>query len=178
MKQPVRSFAIGLFTAGMVMLIGIYFFETRENNADQLSIDEMIPAIETEGYRVLTESEYISLSVNGGNDSEASNAMEKTEDTEEEPDENEDSEDETVKENNSEDEQAEEDSVTTYMLDIVPGMDSSDISSILDENEIIDDTESFIQYLNEHDYSMYIQIGEFELSDDMSFYEIAEKITN
>ncbi|UJL48363.1 hypothetical protein KFZ58_10425 [Virgibacillus sp. NKC19-16] len=179
MKQPVRSFSIGLFTAGIIMLIGVYFFDTPSNDAEQLPSDEMIPALEEEGYHVLTESEYISLSVNDGNNNESSDSDESTATGETEDDESEDQNTEESQEDGSEeDDTTDEDSETSYTLNIEQGMDSATISSLLAENDIIDDADEFSQYLNEEGYGVYIQIGEHELSSDMSFYEIAELIAN
>lgn len=172
MKQPVRSFSIGLFTAGVIMLIGIYFFDMPSNEAEQLSNEDMIPALEGEGYHVLTESEYISLSVNDENNSDTDeNSTEEIEDDV--------SEDQDNTEENQEDE-SEDDTMdeNTYTLNIEQGMESTAISSLLAENNIIDDADEFSQYLNEEGYGLYIQIGEHELSSDMSFYEIAELIAN
>ncbi|MBP1971772.1 hypothetical protein J2Z83_003927 [Virgibacillus natechei] len=155
MKQPIRSFSIGLFTAGVIMLVGVYFFET-PNDTEQLPVvDEMIPAVEEEGYRVLTESDYISLSVNEDNNEDD---QEDTEETEED--------------------ESEEENEHSYTLTIEPGMPSSDIGPLLVENQIVDDADDFNQYLDEEDYSLYIQLGEYDLSSDMSFYEIAEVIAN
>lgn len=55
-------------------------------------------------------------------------------------------------------------------------MASSDISALLAEQNIIDNASEFNRYLDEHEYSLYVQIGTFEVSSDMSFYEIAERI--
>ncbi|WP_373892822.1 hypothetical protein ACUL41_08935 [Virgibacillus natechei] len=173
MKQPVRSFSIGLFTAGLIMLIGVYFFDTPSNEAEQLPSDEMIPALKEEGYHVLTESEYISLSVNDGSDNGSSDSN--GDNTSEE---SEDQDTEETQEDGSEDDTTDEDTETTYTLNIEEGMDSATISASLAENDIIDDADEFSQYLNEEGYGVYIQLGEYELSSDMSFYEIAEQIAN
>src|SRR5690625_5656789 len=62
MKQPIRYFAIGLLTASLLLFIAYYFFKPDAQTATE-SVDDMIIAIEDEGYRVVTESEYISLAV-------------------------------------------------------------------------------------------------------------------
>ncbi|WP_010650883.1 endolytic transglycosylase MltG [Oceanobacillus massiliensis] len=63
-------------------------------------------------------------------------------------------------------------------MTISPGMASSDISSLLAENQIIQDASEFNSYLDEHDYSLQIQIGSYELTSDMSFYQIAERLAH
>ncbi|OZU90666.1 hypothetical protein CIL03_02160 [Virgibacillus indicus] len=62
-------------------------------------------------------------------------------------------------------------------MTIESGMPSSSISDALAENNIIDDAEEFNQYLQDEEYSLKVQLGSFDLSSDMSFYEIAEAIT-
>lgn len=179
MKQPVRSFSIGLFTAGLIMLIGVYFFDTPSNEAEQVASDEMIPALEEEGYHVLTESEYISLSVNDGNNSDSTDSDENTASEESGDGESGDQDTEESQEDGSEEyNTTEEGTETTYTLNIEQGMDSATICSLLAENDIIDDADEFSRYLKEEGYGLYIQIGEHELSSDMSFYEIAELIAN
>src|SRR5699024_718697 len=68
MKQPIRYFAIGLFTAAAILLLAFYKFDTSKANLDNLSTDEMIEAIKTDGYHVVTEDEYITLYVNNEQD--------------------------------------------------------------------------------------------------------------
>ena len=187
MKHSVRSFSIGLFTAGIIMLIGIYFLDDPKQ-AEGTAVEEMIPLVEEEGYRVITEEEYISLSVNdGASESSENSASENTksatdgsENTDNEEKSNEaetryeetDSNDEAKAE--AVDKQAE---VINYTLEIESGMASSSISSTLADNDIIDDAAEFNQYLQDQDYSLKVQIGSYDLSSDMSFYEIAEAIT-
>jgi len=50
------------------------------------------------------------------------------------------------------------------------------VSKLLLDHQIIDDAEKFNRYLEVEGYAPYIQIGEHELTSDMSYYEIAEKI--
>src|SRR5690625_3072748 len=63
MKQSVRFFSIGLFTSS-VLLFGYYFFFNKDNrNLEALPIDYVISHVESEGYRVITEDEFISYSL-------------------------------------------------------------------------------------------------------------------
>ncbi|AIF43418.1 hypothetical protein X953_09835 [Virgibacillus sp. SK37] len=61
-------------------------------------------------------------------------------------------------------------------MNIKPGMATSEISNLLEEKKIIKDSGKFDQYLEKENYSEKVQIGEFEVTSDMSFYELAEKI--
>ncbi|HLR08022.1 MAG TPA: hypothetical protein VK136_02020 [Bacillota bacterium] len=166
MKQPIRSFSIGLLTAGLICLLVFYFSGGNKETAN-LSTEDMIAKLEDEGYRVFTESEYISMAVDS-DDADETEA---------------DTDDDSALEDNEEDEADEdseaddEDASVTYTLEIKSGMNSSEISELLEENDIIDDAMEFSTFLEDEDYESDVQIGEFELSSDMSFKEIAEEIT-
>ena len=190
MKHTVRSFSIGLLTAGVIMLIGFYFFGSESAQTKELTVDELATLVEEEGYRIIAEEEYISLSVNNDNSSQANEEEnEDNEESEEDPDEIEEdsAEEDSTEENNSgedsneeeseDNEENEEEDITTYTLNIEPGMTSSEFSSLLEENDIVEDASEFNQYIEDEDYSLRVQIGEFDLSSDMTIYEIAEEIT-
>ncbi|ALX48090.1 hypothetical protein [Lentibacillus amyloliquefaciens] len=178
MKQTIRSFAIGLLTASLVLL-GVFYFADYSQSETQsnLSTEEMIETVESEGYHVLTESEYISVSVQSDNNSEtADNEDSSQENTSDEADTNENNNTEEEQEENSED--AEETDQTSYTLTIESGVIPSEVSQTLEDNNIIDDAESFTTFMEDEEYSQLIQLGEFELSSDMDHNEIAETITN
>ncbi|RDW19340.1 hypothetical protein CWR48_09135 [Oceanobacillus arenosus] len=63
-------------------------------------------------------------------------------------------------------------------MNIEPGMPSSMITSVLQEQGIIDDASEFNSYLEEHDYSLKVRMGTHQVTSAMSFYELAETITN
>jgi cobalamin biosynthesis protein CobT len=189
MKHTVRSFSIGLLTSGVIMLILFYFFDSEAGQSKELTVEEMVPLVEEEGYRIITEQDYISLSV-GGNENEEEETEEDEQSTEEddEPAENTEEEDSTEDEDSNEETEEEEseeenedeeneEEISTYTLNIESGMTTSEFSSLLEENNIIDDAFEFNQYIEDEDYSLRVQIGEFELSSDMTMYEIAEEIT-
>lgn len=64
-----------------------------------------------------------------------------------------------------------------FLLMIEPGMTSSDVSERLLKGKIIDDQNAFNQYLIDYGYSTSIQVGEYTLTPDMTFEEIAKTIT-
>lgn len=195
MKQPIRYFAFGLLTASILLMI-IFMFSDYTKSED-LSVDEMIEKIEEEGFRVLTNTEYISYSVYKDEQKKASEEEEKkiakadkekdTDKTKKEdkkdPSENKDKEksDDQKNEDASENEegvQKEERKTYKYTLVIEPNMLGDQVSKRLEEKKIIDDARKFYDYLEEKGYSRYIQIGEFNLSSDMTYYEIAETIAH
>lgn len=185
MKHTIRSFSIGLIAAGIILLTVYFFFDGGSDGETEYSTEELIAQIEADGYRVITEEEYISFSVatSKKNDDEADQDEEKVDEEENADDEdneendNEDS-DEEEEDEVEEAEDEEEETSTTVTITVEPGMASSQISQMLEEEGIIDDAGKFSQYLIEHDYHMLIQLGEHELETGMSHYEIAEELTN
>ncbi|MFD2759426.1 hypothetical protein [Lentibacillus juripiscarius] len=183
MKQLIRSFALGLLTAGIILLATFYFSGSGQNNSE-LSTEDMIKKVESKGYHVMTESEYISVSVQSDqnkNEETDSDQKNKGEETASSTNKNEKSQSEEKNSNNDDDEgeQTSEDSQpTTYTLTIESGTPPSTISETLQENNIIESADEFTQYLEDKSYTKYVQLGEFELTSDMSHYEIAEAITN
>ncbi|SFA70920.1 hypothetical protein SAMN04488072_101157 [Lentibacillus halodurans] len=178
MKQTIRSFAIGLLTAGIILLGVFYFAGDSQSNTEDIATEDMIEALKSDGYHVLTESEYISVSVqsddNNTEDADNSDNEDQGDDVSDEQDDGNDSGQE--QENSEED--ADKDSPTTYTLTVESGVAPSEISQTLAENDIIDDADAFTQYLEDEDYSQLVQLGEFELTSDMDYNEIAETITN
>lgn len=174
MRQPIRYFSIGLFTASVITLAFSFF--TDENEAKSLSLDEMITAIQDDGYRVISESDYISLAVNGSEDEGEKKKEEKKENKEKEKDEAKANE-KKDKKKDKQDKEKEEEEVFTYTLHVKPDMVAPTIAELLVENKIIDDAASLSKYLEDEGYSKYIQLGKHKLSSDMSKKEIAEEIT-
>lgn len=169
MKQPVRAFSIGLFTAGIILLAIVLFFDKPQDRTSNLSQEEMVESLEEDGLQVLSEEEYISLSVKNEPENKKEEETKTEKKDEEQPE----------KADKEEKEKQDKKEVKKYTLKIEPGLaSSSSISSILEENGIIDSASEFSQYLEKNDYSQYVQIGTFELTSDMTFNEVAETITN
>ncbi|WP_188453652.1 hypothetical protein [Virgibacillus oceani] len=173
MKQPVRLFSIGVLATSIIVLV-FYFFEDSKAKSNDLNTDEMIAAIEADGYRVITESEYISLSVNDKNEKKDNK---KTADKEEKTASAEEKEDNASEKEKQDEKSSQENAEKTYTLKIESGMPSSEISSRLAENGIIDNAREFTSYLEDEGYSTKIQLGEFSVSSSMSNFEIAEELT-
>lgn len=180
MKQPIRYFSIGLLTASLIILIVVNFFDKPDNHVNEGSVDEMIATLKDKGYHVLSSSEYISLSVPAEpeEDQEEHDVdADETENNTTEEDSNEAQiEDEPEVEDADDTEVEETENVHEYTLTIEPNMLGPTISQLLNANNIIDDTDKFNRYLETEGYAPYLQLGEYELSSDMSHYEIAEKI--
>lgn len=171
MKQFIRAFSIGLFTATLISF-ALYMFLTDENvqNIDY-SIEELSEKVEEKGHRVITEEEYITLSLLG--DEEERTAT--TENNEDDIVENKDDDNEVNDENEANED---EDNTVSYELEVTEGMLPGDVSKLLEENEIIESASELNNYLEDHDISTKIQIGSHELNNEMSISEIATELTN
>lgn len=182
MKQPIRFFSIGLFTASFIIFI-IFLFNHTSNKENDLTVDEMIESIETDGYRVLTEEEYITYTVNkdlAHEDTKKENAKskeKKPKDKENNNKEKEDKQKSDQSDRSDEKNNKKDQSVKKYTVKIKSGMMPEEVARLLEENDIIDDAFSFATYLEDNGYSPYVQIDSFKLTSDMSRKEIAEKIT-
>jgi len=190
MKYPIRYYSIGLFTASLILLIGYYFFEPKTTLSDHEAVDEMIDNIEKEGYRVISESEYISLAtaknelnalekeVEKEND-KAADDKNKDNDKKSNKDKTKEKKDnDKKKETGKKKDDKKKNEVKTYTLVVEENMVPSMISQKLEENKIIKDAAKFNKYMEDNNYSPYLQIGEFKLKSDMSMEQIAKEITN
>ncbi|HLR58848.1 MAG TPA: hypothetical protein VK094_00020 [Pseudogracilibacillus sp.] len=164
MKQFFRFFSLGLFVASLTIFIFYNYFDSPEVNPNDFETEELIDLVEEDGYRVITEEEYITYTVN--EDEEDLN-VDKNEDKQDKDDNAED------KDGNEED----NDDTVKYTLEIKPDMMPHEVILLLEEKKIIKDAEKFADFMDKNDYSPYIQQGEFELTSDMSEEEIAKTIT-
>ncbi|WP_068671879.1 hypothetical protein [Oceanobacillus sp. Castelsardo] len=182
MKQLVRYFSLGLLTAGIIML-GVVLISDN-NKQSELSAEELIPILENEGYHVLSNNEYIAMSVNPNENKakqDSDNETKKNPDNKDSKEKNESKDNEkeakeTDKEQAKKDEK--EDKNKSYVLNVKSGMPTSSISTILEENGIIDNASEFTKYLEKHEYSLKVKAKKTEVTSDMSYYELAQALMN
>lgn len=185
MNLFLRYFSLGLFLASLIIFIFFYYFEEPEINAEDFATEDLIELVEEEGYRVITEKEYISYTVNeDNNDTKDSNddneKKEKDEDKEEKEkaEKKKKEEKEKAAKEKKEEKEKEKDDIVEYTINIKEGMASQEVSSLLEENKVIKNAEEFSVFIQTNNYSDYIQPGKFKLKSDMSEEEIAKIITN
>src|SRR5699024_8906401 len=164
MKQFFRFFSLGLFVASLIIFIFYNYFEEPEANPNDFSKEELVEIIEDDGYRDITEEDYISYTVNEDENNEDLNIDEKELEEEEEQD--------------SKDENQKEDNNVEYKVEMTSGMMPHEVIDLLEEEDMIEDADKFSVFKDKNDYSPYIQQGEFELTSDMSDDDIAKEITN
>lgn len=71
----------------------------------------------------------------------------------------------------------EESSVVSYTLKVKANMTTTEIAKKLEKEKIIDDASGFEAYVDEHGFSKNIQIGEFVLTNNMTFRQLAKTMT-
>ncbi|KIQ95591.1 hypothetical protein LH47_00226 [Anoxybacillus thermarum] len=64
-----------------------------------------------------------------------------------------------------------------YTLTIAKGESSRDIAERLQQAHIIDDAQSFLTYLDAHELTRAVRPGTYVITSDMSYEQIARKIT-
>lgn len=156
MSSIIRGLGIGLFTAGI-----LFTFISMPNSSD---VSNTAP----NGYELVKSEELKSLQAELSTSKEQLaqiqldlEAMSKENNTNVQV--------ETVDEPSS-------DHVKTVLI-IRSGMTSTDISSILEQTNIIKNRKDFDQYLEDKRLSEGIQIGTYELNSSMTIAEIANLIT-
>lgn len=157
MKQIIRAFALGLATA--TALLTFTYYQTQEpTESKALTDQEAIQHLEDKGYKVLSQN------------SEALKQEKTDEQTEKQTSQKMSKE----KPLNKPEKKVEG---KPYELTIEPGMLSSSISKELGQAGLIEDRAAFEVFLKDNSYSRSIQIGTYMLKPDMTFEEIAKKIT-
>ncbi|KHE67283.1 endolytic transglycosylase MltG [Halobacillus sp. BBL2006] len=150
MKQTVRSFALGLLTA--TIILGFFYWtdsDTKQTQSKPMSQSEMIHTLEESGYHIFDDDELRQISAENNESKESQKEKETTEIP-----------------------------PTSYAIDVVKGTTSKEISLKLEEAGVIEKAEEFDQYIKENQLSRYIQIGQVTLNSTMTFKEIAEAITS
>lgn len=90
--------------------------------------------------------------------------------------------DETVDTNKKDEKEQEkvvnkESSVVSYTLKVKANMTTTEIAKKLEKEKIIDDASGFEAYVDEHGFSKNIQIGEFVVTNNMTFRQLAKTMT-
>lgn len=207
MKHTLRAFSVGLITTGLILLAVFYLFGYGNESAAEDTTEELIEKIEEKGLRVISEEDYISftLGIKENNDDETDVAESDEEDAKESKEEKEKANDDKAdgdkaakedKEKDKDKEKAADDkkkekqkdekpkkkdkkeTSSPVVITVEPGMATSYISDILEEEGLIDDAASFNKYLIDNDYSLRVQMGKHELERGLSEYEIAERLTS
>lgn len=181
MKQSIRFFSIGLLTASIVLL-GFYFlFGNSKASSKDVPLEEMIEEIESTGHRVVTEKEFIAYTINNEEkevDKEDS-AKEKKESSDKKETKKTDDKTDKKDKKDKKDKDKKDDKKVKATITTDDGVVTQEIADKLVDENIIKDKEKqeFLDYLDDNDYSPYIQIGKFKVDSEMSMKELAETFT-
>lgn len=183
MRIPIRYFSIGLLTASIVLLIMFLITDDSGQVVDELSVEELSAALEDKGYRTISQDDFISYSVyldeemaNSESDDQDKDSSKKTEDEQKDKKNDKDNND---KKESSKDKKKDkkEEKTTSATIKVEQGFVSQDIGNALKDADIIDDIDEFVNYMEDNEYSPYIQIGKFKVNSDMSLKKLAETLT-
>ena len=162
-KRSLRSFAFGLFAASSI--IGAY---TVYNNAEisaetdkKITTEQAEKVLSAAGYTTVANEDYEELVASK---EQADNAAQQAE-----------ADKKAAQQEEAKKEEANE--PVSYKLKIKSGMSPGEIADTLAKEKIIKDKDEFEAFLIDNDYHTKVQVGSFRVYSDMSFREIAEKIT-
>ncbi|TRZ37580.1 hypothetical protein CEQ21_19220 [Niallia circulans] len=164
-KRSLRSFAFGLFAASSI--IGAYTVYsggvgTAEKTDKQITTEQAEKVLSTAGYTAIKSDEYKELIA----------AKDKADKAAQQAKADADKKAAEQKETDKADTQP-----VSYKLKIKSGMNPAEIAETLAKQKIIKDKDEFEAFLIDNDYHTKVQVGTFRVYSDMSFREIAEKIT-
>ncbi|MGD6841336.1 endolytic transglycosylase MltG [Bacillus infantis] len=168
-RLTLRAFSLGmLITAG---LIGAFYFFSKDDYINLSDSKAAKASVKENGYILLSEKEYNELKGSTAEVTESTQAEDKPAkkgdkkaDAEEKP-------------KQDEQENKAEPKVITYKITISSGMDTGEIASQLAAAKIITNESAFKQYLISSGMHTKIQLGTFELNNEMTSQQIATVIT-
>ena len=64
--------------------------------------------------------------------------------------------------------------IVSYTIKVKTNMTTTEIADSLSKEKIIDDAAEFEAYMNERDFSKKIQIGEFVVTNNMTYRQIGQ----
>lgn len=67
---------------------------------------------------------------------------------------------------------------STYTIKVKTNMTTAEIADLLSKEKIIDDAAEFEAYMNDRDFSKKIQIGEFGVTNNMTYRQLANTLTH
>ncbi|HLS23838.1 MAG TPA: hypothetical protein VK037_08000 [Pseudogracilibacillus sp.] len=183
MRIPIRYFSIGLLTASIVLLIMFLITDDGGQAIEEYSVEELSEAIEDKGYRVITQDDFISFSMyldeqkNVENNDEEKEKKDKEKEQKDKKDTKSDKEKKKDKDEKDKKKDKEKDKRKKATVRVKQGDVIKDIGDRLKDEGIIKDVNEFVAYMEDNDYSPYLQIGSFKVHSDMSLKEIAETLT-
>lgn len=185
MKQALRYFSLGLLLSALISF-SVYYFSNPSTKMANQSTDEMISTIENDGYHVLTEDEYIDFRVKDDDNAKKEDAKQSSDtkkkeqakkDNDSKQDDTKDKKEKTeTKKKDDKDDSKKEKSSKKIKVTVKEGMVSQDVAKLLKDKGVVKDENKFVKYMEDNNISQSMQIGTFELSNDMSFDDIGKAL--
>ncbi|MBT2618092.1 MULTISPECIES: endolytic transglycosylase MltG [unclassified Bacillus (in: firmicutes)] len=69
-------------------------------------------------------------------------------------------------------------SIVTYTIKVKTNMTTAEIADRLSKEKIIEDAAEFEAYMNDRDFSKRVQIGEFVVTNNMTYRQLANTLTH
>ncbi|WP_047980678.1 MltG/YceG/YrrL family protein [Ornithinibacillus contaminans] len=161
MRDLLRGISLGVILAtGLLAYVHYTNPEEAVTKEKEYTIDGAIAFLEKQEYEITKKEADKPKSSAEKQPEENMDDVEEKEETVEEP------------------EESTEASIKEYELVIQSGMSSIDVSDLLYENGIVDDATEFNQYLETQGYQSIIGVGTYQVTDQMSYEQIATIITN
>lgn len=170
-KRTLMAFSFGIFFT--VSIIGTYYYAFSDEN-ETISQKEAKDLLKEKNYVILTKSKYNQL-VEGKSDATKNQGKKETGKKETIKEEKSTPEKEVVPQKESVVKKNED--VISYQLQITSGMTSEGIAEVLERQGIIKDHSELSAFLDNNGYSTKIQLGEFTVTSEMGFEQIARIIT-
>ncbi|MGD6876589.1 endolytic transglycosylase MltG [Bacillus infantis] len=168
-RLTLRAFSLGMLITAC--LIGAFYFFSKDDYINLSDAKAAKASVKENGYILLSEKEYDELKGRTAEETESSQAEDKPA---KEGDKKADAEE---KPKQDEQENKAEPKVITYKITISSGMDTGEIASQLAAAKIITNESAFKQYLISSGMHTKIQLGTFELNNEMTSQQIATVIT-
>lgn len=155
--DSLRGFALGMLIATSIFTAVYYFQPIKSEKIIEVAItDEKVQQyLNEKGYISVPKETYEKLKATSGNIEERGTAG---------------SENTDIKES--------EEEIKIYILDVKAGMNSTEVANRLEKAGIINSSKEFEQFLVEKKWTRSIQIGSYELNNNMSFEQIGKMIIN
>lgn len=193
LKYYLRGLGTGILFATIILMISYsYRMSDKQIKEQALKLGMVYPDKETTDNEDVDKTTDVETSKEETSSEEATTRSEETEntetatkkeDTQKETDKEvmtkeETTEEETTKEETTEENMTEsKNPVDTYILTVTASDVAMDVATKLEDAGIVEDAVEFDEYLIEYGYESNIQNGEFTITKDMSYKEIAEIIT-
>jgi len=176
-NNSLRSFASGMIIATSIFT-AVYYFQPSKEEDQKIVEPHTITEEEVQNY--LKEKGYISIPKQTYDQlvakAESSKPINKENNGNQVP-ETQQQATQSTKPTQPDPEKKEQPQQKIYTLTVKSGMDSIQIAKILENNDIVDNGDSFEQFLTKRDWTRSIQVGTYNLNSTMSYEEIGRIIT-